>query len=115
MIFSLDVDDFGVQYVENQLTEHLITCIQKYSPVSVDCTRKLYCGVILDWEYKHKYVTLSIPGYVEGGIHEYHQNIPTCPHLAPQKMGGTRLWVKSSVGINDSDKPILTTGDRKYI
>ena len=45
--FSLIVDDFGVKYVGKQETEHLITCIPKYYPVSVDWTGGLCCGVSL--------------------------------------------------------------------
>ena len=33
---SLVVDDFGVKYVGKQHAEHLVTCIRKYYPVSVD-------------------------------------------------------------------------------
>ena len=29
-IFSLVIDDFGVNYVENRHADHLITCINKY-------------------------------------------------------------------------------------
>ena len=70
-MFYLVVDDFGVKYVGEKQAGHLITCIPKYYPVSLDCTGRLYCGVIFYLEYKHKYVTPSIPGYVEGTMHEY--------------------------------------------
>ena len=59
------VDDFGVKSVGEKHAENLITCIEKYYPVSVDWTGELYCGVILDWDYKHKHVTLYMSKYVE--------------------------------------------------
>ena len=34
--FCLVVDDFVVKYVANKHAEHVIICIQKYYPVSVD-------------------------------------------------------------------------------
>ena len=52
--FSLVVDDFGVKYVGKQHAEHIITCIQKYYPVSVDFPVELYFVVSLDWDHLKK-------------------------------------------------------------
>ena len=63
------MDNFGVKYAGKKQAEQFIAFIQKYYTVSVDWTGELYCGVILDLDHKKKYVTLSMPGYVEGTMH----------------------------------------------
>ena len=65
MTFSLVLDDFGVKYVGNQHAGVPYYMHPKYYPVSVYWTGELYFGVSLDWDYKYKNVTLSMPGYVE--------------------------------------------------
>ena len=94
MNFSLVVDSFGVKYVGKQHGEHLVTCIQKYYPVSVDWSGELYCGVSLDWDYKQKFVNLYMSGYVEVAMHEYQHKIHTRLHCAPQK------WERPYYGVN---------------
>ena len=84
-IFSLVVDDLRVKYFGNKHVEHLITCIEKYYPLSVEWTGRLYCGVILYWDYKQRHVTLSITGCVERAMPEYQYNIPPHPHHAQHK------------------------------
>ena len=47
--FSLVVDYFEVRYVGKHHMEHLLNCIKKHYPISVDCTVGLYCGFTLEW------------------------------------------------------------------
>ena len=81
----LVVGDLAVKYVGKKHAEYLLTCTLIYYPVSVEWTVELYYGVSLDWDYKNKHVTLSIPGYMESDMHEYQQKSPTIPHHVPQK------------------------------
>ena len=59
------VDYFGVKYVGNKHAGHLITCIKKYYPVSVDWNGGLFCGLNLEWDYKELNVTLSMQRYID--------------------------------------------------
>ena len=63
----------------------MLSASKHYYPVSVEWTGELYYGFILDWYYKHKHDTLSIPGYADVAMNEYQQNNPTRPQHAPQK------------------------------
>jgi hypothetical protein len=64
VIFSLVVDDFGVQYVGRENAQHLVDVIAAKYKMTTDWTGALYCGVTLKWDYKARTVDLSMPGYV---------------------------------------------------
>ena len=86
----------------------------KNIPASVDWTGGLYCGVILDFEYKHKHITLSMLVYVEGSIHEYQHKIPTRPHHVPHKWKIPDYEDKTQWTDKENNKPILPhEGGRK--
>ena len=101
--FYLVLDDFWVKYFGKQHAEHLITCIKQYYPVSVNLTRGLYCGVILDWEYIIKHVTVSMAGYMEGAIHEYQHKITTHIQHAPHK------WERKDYGAKNKWQRMILT------
>jgi hypothetical protein len=81
--FSLVVDDFGVKYVGQEHTEHLMACIKKNYNISSDWNGTAYCGLTLDWDYKNRTVDLSIPGYTKAALHKYQHPAPACPEHSP--------------------------------
>ena len=111
----LKANYYGVKYVKTQHAEHLIKCIQNVYPVPLESTGELYCEVSLDWDYKHKHVTLSMLGYVEGAMHEYQHKNPTKPLHEPHKWERPDYGAKKKWASNESNKPIITTEKRKYI
>ena len=58
----------------------------------VDWTGESYGTVTLDWGYKNKHVPLSMPGYVEGDMHEYQHKNPTRPQHTPH------IWERPDYG-----------------
>ena len=72
-------------------------------------------GVSLDSDYKYTHVTLSIPGYLEGSMHEYQHKIPTLPQHALHNCWGPDCGAKNQRAYNEINKPILPPEDRKYI
>jgi hypothetical protein len=91
--FTLDVDDFGVKYVEQQHADHLIASIKNtYKKLTEDWTGSLYCGIMLDWDYVGRTVDISMPGYIKKKLQEYNhlllgriQYYPYSPE--PKKFG----------------------------
>jgi hypothetical protein len=81
--FSLVVDDFGVKYVGREYAEHLMECIKKNYNISNDWNGSAYCGLTLDWDYKHRTVDLSMPGYIKADLHKYQHAAPARPAQAP--------------------------------
>jgi len=68
IIFSLVIDDFGVKYVGEEHTQHLLKTIQKYYQCSVGKEGEQYCGLTIRWDYPHKKVHISMPKYIENGL-----------------------------------------------
>ena len=60
--FTLIVDDFGVKYTGREHAEHLIAALKEDYTVSEDWEGKIYCGINLEWNYREKYVDISMPG-----------------------------------------------------
>jgi hypothetical protein len=83
VLFSLVVDDFGVQYVGKEHAQHLADVIAAKYKMTTDWTGKLYCGIALDWDYDNGTVDLSMPGYVEAALHRFMTPKPSKPQHAP--------------------------------
>jgi hypothetical protein len=63
IMFTLIVDDFGIQYTGKQHAQHLIAGLkQDYEAITTDWDGKLFCGIHLDWDYQAHTVDLSMPG-----------------------------------------------------
>jgi hypothetical protein len=76
--FTLVVDNFGIKYVGRQYIEHLLWAIKTHYKVSEDWEGKLYCGIILKWNYGEKFVDISMPGYIKKALQRFK-------HTAPKK------------------------------
>jgi hypothetical protein len=83
ILFSLVVDDFGVQYVGRENAEHLAGVIAAKYKMTTDWTGALYCGISLDWDYTNRTVTLSMPGYVAKALQRFEAPKPSRPQNSP--------------------------------
>ena len=63
--FTLVVDNFGIKYQGQQHAEHLLRALCGDYTVEVDWIGELYVGNNLEWNYKKRYVDISMPGYVQ--------------------------------------------------
>ena len=46
--FQLTVDDFGIKYIGQENTLHLIATLKKHYEVEIDSEGSLYCGISLN-------------------------------------------------------------------
>ena len=92
VLFTLVVDDFGVQYIGREHTEHLAQCIASEYPITTDWDGDLYCGIHLNWDYNKRTVELTIPGYVDAALHEFRHPKPKRHCHAPSH------WVRPDYG-----------------
>ncbi len=64
--FTLIINNFGVKYVGNKHTDHLIASINStYKKLAEDWTGSLYCRIMLEWDYVGRMVNISMPGYIK--------------------------------------------------
>lgn len=87
VMFSLVVDNFGVEYVGKEHANHLCAAyaIEEYYPFTKDWEGKLYCGISLKWDYIKRTVDLSMPGYIASTLHKFQHPHPKRPQHAPHK------------------------------
>jgi hypothetical protein len=90
--FTLVVDDFGVKYVGRQHADHLLQCLQEIYTVTTDWEGTKYCGLTLEWDYTHRQVHVSMPGYVAKALHRFQHPNPRKPEHSPH------AWTAPSYG-----------------
>ena len=81
--FALWVDNFGVKYNNLRDVEHLKLALEDQYQVSMDWSGKKYVGLTLNWDYKRRRVTLSMPGYVQNALWEFQHPVPKRGQDAP--------------------------------
>lgn len=115
IVFALTVDDFGVKYLRKRDAEHLHKVLQKDYQVTVDWAGERYCGINLEWDYAKRQVHLSIPGYIEKTLLQFHHKAPTrrqdspFPHTPPD-YGAKKQYAKEA-----DDAPALDKKGKRFI
>jgi hypothetical protein len=88
--FSLIVDDFAVNYVGKQHTDHLRNALLQSYELTTYWEAKLYSGMYLKWDYKNRICDISMPGYVSNILRKFQHDAPNHPQHTPSKYGTYR-------------------------
>jgi len=99
-MFSLVVDNFGIQYVGHEHAQHLIEALREMYEVTVNMEGTLYCGLTLLWDYTARTVQLSMPGYIALALHKFHHPPPTRPEHSPHP------WIRPVFGTKGPQAPL---------
>ena len=59
------MDDFGMKYVSEDNSRHLIDSLKLYFTISEDWTAGLYCRIKLKWDYNKLILDIFMPGYIK--------------------------------------------------
>ena len=65
-------DDFGIKYVGEKYTNHLLIALQQDYTVDNDRSGKLYWGITLQWDYNNRMLDVSVRiciGFTSGLLH----------------------------------------------
>ena len=92
IIFTLAVDDFGINFYTKCHAEHLYKALGTKYDISTDWTGNHYCGLAIDWNYNKAYMDISIPGYVQAALQRFQHLSPTKPQQVPHS------WATPSYG-----------------
>ncbi len=101
--FCLCVDDFGVQYFNDQDADHLIQALRDKYEITIDKTGQKFCGLHLDWDYTNGWVDISMPKYVQTTLKKLNYK-PTKKNQYPPP----HKW---NVPIYGSNKQFATPND----
>jgi len=82
-MFTLVVDDFGVQYQKKEDAEHLYNTLCKNYECTCDWEGKKYCGLNIDWDYDKGTADIYIEGYVEKALQRFKHCPPNKPQDSP--------------------------------
>ena len=84
-MFSLVIDDFGIEYVGKEHVDHLIVAIEENYELSTDWGGTLYCVITINWDYANRTVDLSMTKYISSMLNKYQNTPPksaqNSPHL----------------------------------
>ena len=100
--FSLVVDDFGVKYVGKEHADHLLNVLHKYYSTTIDWTGSLYCGITLQWNYRKRYVDISMPGYIDKVRQRFDHKTPPKPQHSPFKLQPCKFGTAAQEPIDDN-------------
>jgi hypothetical protein len=83
VIFCLVVDDFGIQYVGKEHTDHLLAILRTQYTMTTDWDCTHYCGLTIKWDYDARTCDTSLPRYIECALHRLQHLCSKCCHHAP--------------------------------
>ena len=83
-------------FFNKQDLNYLIILLQKHYKISASYSGKIYCRLIMEWNYKEGYVDVSVLGYVDKLLQKFQHPRPASPQLSPHK------WTKPIIGANIS-------------
>ena len=106
--FCLVVNNFAVKYVNQEDTNHLISTIRKYYPMTLDEEATKYIGLTIQWDYTNQKTHIHMPGYLNKAFvrfkHEKPMKIQNSlhPHVIPQ------YGAKTQYAAEEIDSPPLS-------
>jgi hypothetical protein len=81
--FCLVIDNFGIKVTNMADFGHLKKALKEHYTIAVDYKGSLFCGVKLTWNYTHRHIDFSMPGYIATALKKYQHPTPTVPQNAP--------------------------------
>ena len=116
VIFSLVVDDFGVQFTGRHNAEHLLSTLQKHYQVSTDWTGTKFAGMNLKWDYIKRTCRLTMDGYIIDVRTRFNHPNPRKPQHSPHKHRRIIYGAKSQLIVDDVDSsPLLDAKGIKHV
>ena len=110
------VDDFGVKYTQKEDALHLLTILKKkFTAVSEDWERKLYCGITLEWNYENGWVDILMPGYIQKVLQKYKHEKPPHPQHSPYVIVPKKYGKDAHDPIPPDESPPATAAEVKHI
>ncbi len=77
--FSLIVNNFGVKYIGEEHTQHLLQTVQQYFKCLFEPEGERYCGLTIKWDHPVKKVHILMPLYLENALKQFQHPPPIVP------------------------------------
>ena len=92
MSFVLVVDDFGIKYSSPKDLNHFLNALHDIYSISVDMSGLHYVGLDINWNYKYKYVDISMPHYIPDLLQQLVYT-PSISEYAPN----ANIWSQNTI------------------
>ena len=63
-MFCLCVNNFGVKNFHEEDKQHLLNALKDKYEIMTDHSGKFFCDLLLDWNYIHGCINVSMPNFV---------------------------------------------------
>jgi hypothetical protein len=83
LLFSLVVDNFGVQYTKLADAKQLKATLKAMYEITINWTGTKYLGLALKWDYQERTCNISMPGYIERMLQHFAITPPTVAQHSP--------------------------------
>lgn len=113
--FTLVVDDFGVKYVGKEHAMHLINILKQHYEISEDWTGTKYIGITFEWDYDHRMVHLSMPGYISKALQRFGHERPRRVQNSPHPHVTPTYGAKAQYVDVDQPSPTLDKEGQKFV
>eukprot|EP00956_Cyclotella_meneghiniana_P023402 scaffold45578_cov41-Cyclotella_meneghiniana.AAC.1 len=115
IMFTLIVDDFGVEYVGKEHADHLRDTIKEFYDLTENWDGDLYARISnLDWNYTKRTCRLSMEDYIDTVLTKYNHQRPKKPVLSPYKAAPIVYGAKVQYSEDaDISPPLDETGVRR--
>jgi len=111
---TLVADDFGVKYVGEEHTLHLKQTLEENYKVTLEWDGQRYIGITLDWDYKHRQVHSSMPGYIKKALKQFKHERRKRQHQ-PYPSAIIKYGAKTQYATAQSTSPQLDKPGKKII
>ena len=116
IVFTLWVDDFGVQYINKQDVDYLLHALKwcKYK-FKTDWKGTQYCGMTIEWDYNARTCTISVPGYIEKVLIRFQHQKSSRPQHSPFPAPAVRYGKSAQELTPEDTSPLLDKEGTKRI
>lgn len=115
VVFTLIVDDFGIEYVDRRHAEHLLTALQTDYQVTTDWTGSKFAGIDIDWDYDQRTCRIAMKGYIDALLLKYNHPKPSKPQHSPHQHRPIVYGAKEQLLPDDDTSPPLDDAGIKRV
>eukprot|EP00804_Cyclotella_cryptica_P016130 CCRYP_004246-RA/>CCRYP_004246-RA protein AED:0.35 eAED:0.35 QI:0/0/0/0.75/1/1/4/0/1339 len=115
VMFTLIVDDFGVEYVGLSHAHHLRDVLQTHYDITQNWKGDLYAGINLAWNYSARSCRLTMKEYIATLLFKYNHPPPKKRQLSPFKATPIVYGAKTQFSADPDNSPPLPTEGIKRV
>eukprot|EP00804_Cyclotella_cryptica_P010308 CCRYP_012223-RA/>CCRYP_012223-RA protein AED:0.11 eAED:0.15 QI:0/0/0/1/0/0.5/2/0/935 len=115
IMFTLIVDDFGVEYGGKQHAIHLRDTIKQHYDLTETWNGDLYAGINLVWNYKKRTCRLTMDAYIATVLLKYNHPIPKKRQLSPSKAAPINFGAKTQFTPDEDTSDLLDNDGIKRV